>query len=58
MAQGQAAGIASALAVQKSITVREVLATDIQLRMRDQGADPGDVPVSNATFDTNEEETE
>lgn len=58
MAQGQAAGIASALAVQKSITVREVLATDIQLRMRDQGADPGDVPASNATFDTNEEETE
>lgn len=58
MAQGQAAGIASALAVQKSIVVRDVVATDIQLRMRDQGADPGDVPAANATFDIDEEEME
>jgi len=48
MAMGQAAGIAAGLALEKGITVREVDATDIQARMRDQGADPGDVPAANA----------
>jgi hypothetical protein len=48
MAMGQAAGIAAGLALEKGITVREVNATDIQARMRDQGADPGDVPAANA----------
>jgi hypothetical protein len=50
MAMGQAAGIAAALAVDKGITVREVEATQIQARMRDQGADPGDQPAPNATL--------
>jgi len=51
MAMGQAAGIAAGLALEKGITVREVNPTDIQARMRDQGADPGDVPAANATID-------
>ncbi|RJQ76647.1 FAD-dependent oxidoreductase [Pseudonocardiaceae bacterium YIM PH 21723] len=51
MAMGQAAGIAAGIAVDKGITVREVDAADIQRLMRDQGADPGDVPAANATID-------
>ena len=35
----------------KGIPVREVDPVDIQRRMRDQGADPGDVPSANATID-------
>ncbi|MFJ2029598.1 FAD-dependent oxidoreductase [Streptosporangium sp. NPDC087985] len=49
MAMGQAAGIAAGLAVDQGVTVREVDVTQIQRRMRDQGADPGDVPAPNAT---------
>jgi len=49
MAMGQAAGIAAGLALDAGSTVREVDATAIQRRMRDQGADPGDVPAQNAT---------
>jgi hypothetical protein len=56
MAQGQAAGIAAALAVEKALPVRDVPVSEIQLRMRDQGADPGDRPAANATID--DEETE
>ena len=29
--------------------------SEIQLRMRDQGADPGDQPAANATIDPSEE---
>jgi hypothetical protein len=50
MAMGQAAGIAAALALNKGITVREVDTGLIQAGMRDQGADPGDQPASNATL--------
>jgi hypothetical protein len=49
MAQGQAAGIAAAIAADKGIPVRTVDPVDIQRGMRDQGADPGDVPSSNAS---------
>ncbi|GAA5156242.1 FAD-dependent oxidoreductase [Pseudonocardia eucalypti] len=49
MAMGQAAGIAAALAVDAGVTVRDVPAADIQRGMREQGADPGDVPSANAT---------
>ena len=52
MAQGQAAGIAAGIAVDKGIPVREVDPVDIQRGMRDQGADPGDVPSANATIDS------
>ena len=54
MAQGQAAGIAAGIAVEKGITVREVDPVDIQRGMRDQGADPGDTPSANATIDQKE----
>ncbi|NQW10504.1 MAG: FAD-dependent oxidoreductase [Alphaproteobacteria bacterium] len=48
MAQGEAVGIAAALAVNAGITVREVDSRAIQKQMRTQGADPGDVPAANA----------
>jgi hypothetical protein len=48
MAQGQAAGIAAALAVETAALVRDVSATDIQAGMRAQDADPGDRPAPNA----------
>ncbi|WP_419999606.1 FAD-dependent oxidoreductase [Streptomyces boninensis] len=51
MAQGQAAGIAAATAIEQGVTVREVDPAVIQKRMRAQGADPGDVPAPNATID-------
>lgn len=51
MAQGQATGIAAAIAVEKSLPVRQVPVSEIQVRMRDQGADPGDKPADNATID-------
>ena len=50
MAMGQAAGIAAGLAVGSGVTVREVNVAEIQRTMRDQGADPGDVPAPNATI--------
>jgi hypothetical protein len=55
MAQGQAAGIAAGIAIDKGIAVRDVDPTEIQRGMRDQGADPGDVPSVNATIDTLQE---
>jgi hypothetical protein len=51
MAMGQAAGIAGALAVRGDGLVRDVPASLVQAGMRDQGADPGDVPSANATID-------
>ena len=51
MSMGQAAGIAASLAVEQNIRVRDVEPAQIQKRMRDQGADPGDVPSPNATID-------
>jgi hypothetical protein len=49
MAMGQAAGVAAGLAVDAGVTVREVDVAAIQRMMRNQGADPGDVPSPNAT---------
>ena len=49
MAMGQAAGIAAATAVEQGVMVRDVDPAVIQRRMREQGADPGDVPAENAT---------
>ncbi|MFE6806731.1 FAD-dependent oxidoreductase [Streptomyces sp. NPDC057681] len=51
MAMGQAAGIAAATAVEQGVVVRDVDPAVIQRRMREQGADPGDVPAQNATVD-------
>ena len=49
MAQGEAAGIAAAIALDKDLKLRDVDYKDIQTAMRAQGADPGDVPSANAT---------
>ena len=48
MVQGEAAGVATSLALNGNVTLREVDATVIQKKMRAQGADPGDVPSENA----------
>jgi hypothetical protein len=50
-------GIAAGIAVDKGIPVRDVDPVDIQRGMRDQGADPGDVPSDNATIDAPQEVT-
>ena len=55
MAMGQAAGIAAGIAVDKGIRVRDVEPAEIQRGMREQGADPGDVPSGNATIDQDSE---
>ncbi|MFE7417093.1 FAD-dependent oxidoreductase [Rhodococcus sp. NPDC057529] len=51
MAMGQAVGVASALAVRDGVRVRDVSALDIQAGMRENSADPGDIPSANATLD-------
>ena len=49
MAMGEAAGAAAAQAVQRGVTVREADVGALQKRLREQGADPGDVPSPRAT---------
>ena len=48
LAQGEATGVAAALALDAGIKIRDVDPKAIQERMRAQGADPGDVPSANA----------
>lgn len=48
MAMGEAAGVAAALALESNLDVAEVDVTILQKRLRAQGADPGDIPASNA----------
>jgi len=48
MAQGEAAGVAVALALQSDQALRDVSHQSIQKQMRAQGADPGDTPSANA----------
>lgn len=55
MAMGQAVASAATLALEQKSLVRDVPIADIQQRMRQHNADPGDVPSENATVD--EEET-
>ena len=50
MAQGEATGIAAALALEGNTTLRNVDPRQIQQRMRQQGADPGDQPSANASL--------
>ena len=49
MVQGEAAGVAAAIALDENITLRDVDYRRIQKMMRAQGADPGDVPSTNAS---------
>ena len=51
MAMGQAVGVAAATALDQGVSVRDVDVGRVQRRLRDQGADPGDVPSPNATVD-------
>jgi hypothetical protein len=48
MSQGEAAGVAVALALKANLSLRDVNVSLIQKQMRAQGADPGDIPSSNA----------
>lgn len=48
MAMGEAAGVAAAQAVDRGTTVREADVAAVQRRLREQGADPGDVPSPRA----------
>ncbi|MDQ1899549.1 FAD-dependent oxidoreductase [Paracoccus sp. WLY502] len=52
MAQGEAAGVAVAKALQAGCALRDVDVRAIQKQMRAQGADPGDVPSANALIET------
>jgi len=54
MAQGEAAGVAVALALQSDCALRDVNVGAIQAQLRAQGADPGDIPSANALIDQNE----
>ncbi len=51
MAQGEAAGIAAALALRGNTALRSVDYRAIQRQMRAQGADPGDIPSPNALLE-------
>ncbi len=51
MVQGEAAGVAVSLALNSNSALRDVDATLIQKQMRAQGADPGDIPSSNALIE-------
>ena len=48
MSMGEAAGVAAVEALDRGVTVREVDVATVQAKLRDQGADPGDVPSSGA----------
>ncbi|MCW4459894.1 FAD-dependent oxidoreductase [Microbacterium sp. MPKO10] len=54
MAMGQAVASAATLALEQKILVRDVDAVEIQQRMRQHNADPGDIPSENATIDEDE----
>jgi hypothetical protein len=49
MAMGEAVGVAAAMALDSGSLVRDVDVTELQAKLRKQGADPGDVPSANAT---------
>lgn len=51
MAQGEAAGVAAALALEGNVPLRMVDYKAIQKQMRAQGADPGDKPSPNALIE-------
>lgn len=50
MLQGEAVGVAAALALQGGVRLRDVDPAAIQRQMRKQGADPGDIPSANANI--------
>jgi hypothetical protein len=50
MAMGEATGVAAALALESGVTVDRVDVAELQRRLREQGADPGDQPAANASI--------
>jgi len=48
MAMGEAAGLAAAMALAGGVSVKAIDVVQLQQRLRDQGADPGDRPSANA----------
>lgn len=50
MAMGEAVGVAAAVALDQGVTVDKVEVAKVQRLLREQGADPGDQPAPNATF--------
>jgi hypothetical protein len=50
MAMGEAAGVAAVEALNSGRLVRDIDVGAVQRKLRAQGADPGDIPSSNATF--------
>lgn len=50
MAMGEATGTAAALALDSGVNVRDVDVSALQRKLREHGADPGDVPSANATI--------
>ena len=51
MAMGQATGIAATMALSAGVQVRAVDVAALQRTLREQGADPGDIPSANALVD-------
>jgi hypothetical protein len=49
MAMGEAAGTAAAMSIDEGILVRNVDVGKLQKKLRERGADPGDIPSANAT---------
>ncbi|MGO4839677.1 FAD-dependent oxidoreductase, partial [Rhizobiaceae sp. 2RAB30] len=50
MAMGEAVGIAAAVSLSQGVAVDKVDIAKVQRLLREQGADPGDRPASNASF--------
>jgi hypothetical protein len=50
MAMGEAAGVAASLALDQGVSVARSIVARVQRILRAQGADPGDRPAANATF--------
>ena len=51
MAMGEATGVAATMALSAGVAPRAVDVAALQRRLREQGADPGDVPSANALVD-------
>lgn len=50
MAMGEAVGVAAAVSLSQGVAVDKVDIAKVQRLLREQGADPGDRPASNASF--------
>ncbi|WP_274603427.1 FAD-dependent oxidoreductase [Agrobacterium salinitolerans] len=50
MAMGEAAGVAAVVALNSGVTARQADITKIRSMLRNQGADPGDIPSANASY--------